>query len=361
MVSLNSKFKLPPFYCPIEPAIHPKVDEIEYAVIAWLDKFRIYNTEAERAWIIGTNSTEFCARLAPNAIEEKLLLFAQWVYWGFAFDDAKCDTGKQSTTRLAEFVALAGKVQRVLEAPYAPLSNNDPFVAALQDISQTLRKCATSAQIRRFIDGHHRWLFGVAWEMGYLSQNYIPSINEYLTLRMYTSGTFPTLAWIQIANGKEIPNQEMESAIVTALSEITALIGGLDNDFFSHHKEVHHQQNNINILNVLKYHNHGTLEQAMSDAVAIRDSLMHLFLRLLEQILPQASQELHSYLVCLGHTIRGHIDWSLKVPRYTSLSDSSAPPIPGEAFIAEWTDKPDISTTPLPFPAVSWWWDLLKT
>lgn len=98
----------------------------------------------------------------------------------------------------------------------------------------------------------------------------------------------------------------------------------------------------------------------MSDAVAMRDRLMHLFLRLREQMLPQASQELRSYLICLGNAIRGNIDWQLKVPRYTSLSDYSSPPILGQTFSAECIDKPDISNAPLPFPAISWWWDYLN-
>lgn len=359
MESLKSTFKLHPFYCPIEPALHPKVEQIEQQAIAWLDQFRFYNTQTERAWIIGTNSAEFCARLAPNGIEENLLPFVLWVYWGFAFDDAKCDSSDQSM-QVADFVSLAAFFQRVLEAPFAPLSNNDPFVVALQDISQRLHKCATPAQIRRFIDGHRKWLSGTAWQLANLSRNYVPSINEYFMMRLYTVGASVTSPLIEIANGEEIPSQEIDSPIVTAINEITSLIAALDNDFVSYWKEVHHQQSDSNILNVLMYNNHSTLEQAMSDAVAIRDRLMHLFLSLREQIWPQASQELRNYLNCLGYTIRGNIDWSLKVLRYTSLSDISTLPTPGQAFTAEWTDKPEISTAPLPFPAISWWWDYLQ-
>lgn len=360
MISMNSKIKLPTFYCPIEPAIHPKVDEIEQRSIAWIDKFRLYNTEAERGWIIGSKSAEFSARLAPNAIEENLLLFAQWSYWGVAVDDGKCDS-KQNRMLLAEFVGLAYSIPRILEAPYAPLPNNDPQLAALQNISQRLRKCATPAQIRRLIDGHRNWLMAVACQMGHLSRNYMPSINEYLTIRVNASGAAVTKKFIEIANGKEVPIQEIELPIVTVLTELTALTAALDNDFVSYWKEVHHQQIDINILSLLMYHNHCTLEQAISDAEVIRNSLMQLLLRLREQIWPQASLELRSYLSCLGHTIRGHLDWVLTAPRYTSFSDPSAPPIPAEAFTAKFTDKPDISTAPLPFPAISWWWDYLKT
>lgn len=357
-MSMSPKIKLPTFYCPIEPAIHPKVDEIEQGVIAWIDKFHLYNTEAERGWIIGSKCSEFSARLALNATEESLLLFAQWSYWGVAVDDAKCDS-KQNRMLLAEFVALADSIPRILEAPYASLPNNDPQLAALQDISQRLRKYATPAQLRRVIDGHRNWLMAVACQMGWLSRNYMPSINEYLTIRGNIIAAVVTEKFIEIVNGKEVPIQEMELPIVYVLNELAALTAALDNDFVSYWKEVHHQQIDINILSLLMYHNHCTLEQAISDAGAIRNSLMHLFLRLREQIWPQASLELRSYLSGLGQMIRGHLDWLLISPRYTSFSDPSAAPIPGETFTAEFTDKPYISTAPLPFPAISWWWDYL--
>ncbi|MFI7389647.1 hypothetical protein [Streptomyces tendae] len=58
---------------------------------------------------MATHSTDFFARFAPVPDDDRLLAAALWVYWGFAFDDARCDSGPLSS-RPAQFNALAGQV-----------------------------------------------------------------------------------------------------------------------------------------------------------------------------------------------------------------------------------------------------------
>jgi hypothetical protein len=363
MNSLDSQFNQHPFYCPIEPMIYPKVAEIEQRVIAWLDKFQFYKSEADRASLISVKATDLCARITPNAIEENFLNFVQWTYWVFAFDDvidnAKCETDESSMP--AEFAHLAISILGIWENPHAPLSNNNPFFAALQDISQNLRKYTTPAQIQRLTYAQSHWLLGVAWQRDNRSHNYISNVNDYLRLRMHESGGRPALWFIDVANGMEVPIQEMNSPVIITMTEMCSLIAALDNDFISYRKESYHQEINDNIMVLLMYHNHCTLEQAISDALNIRDRLMHLFLCLRDQILPQASPKLRSYLMCLGNVIRGTFEWSLKTPRYNSFGESIPPPFYAQAFTPEWTEHPDIYTEPLPFSTVSWWWDFLKT
>lgn len=53
-----------------------------------------------------THSADFFARFAPVADDDRLPAAALWVYWGFAFDDARCDSGPLSG-RPAQFKALA--------------------------------------------------------------------------------------------------------------------------------------------------------------------------------------------------------------------------------------------------------------
>jgi len=362
MNSLNSQFNQHPFYCPIEPIIHPKLVEMEQQTINWLDKFQLYKSEAERAKLIGIKAADFCARITPNAIEENFLGFAQWTYWAFAFDDlidnAKCETDESNVP--AEFAHLAISILGIWENPYAPLFSNNPLFTALQDISQNFRKYATPAQIQRLTYAHSHWLLGVAWKRNNGSHNYISSVNDYLRLRVHDCGGRPVVWFIDVANGMEVPIQEMNSPIIITMSEMCALIAALDNDFVSYRKEIYHQQTNT-IMDLLMYHNQYTLEQAISDALNIRDRLMHLFLCLRDQVLPQASPKLSSYLICLGNLIRGNFEWSLKTLRYNNFGESSPPPFYTQAFTPEWTENPNIYTVPLPFSAVSWWWGFLKT
>ena len=69
-------------YCPIEPAIHPEVDTIERAALAWVDTIGLVHDERERARVAATNSAEFFSRFAPFGSADNVRLAAQWVYWG---------------------------------------------------------------------------------------------------------------------------------------------------------------------------------------------------------------------------------------------------------------------------------------
>lgn len=352
-------FELPPFYCPIEPAIHPRVDAIAKRATAWIDRCGLCESDAERGWILATSSAEFYARFAPDGVEDGVLAAALWVYWGFAFDDAHCDNGPLST-RPVEFAALAGGLQRILASPEQPIETDDRFVAALREIALTLGTCATPLQLRRFAEAHRHWLSCVIWQIANRARGHMPDLGEYTAMRLGSCGGPPTLALLEIANAIEVPRREMACHAVRALTAMAWLVAGWDNDLHSYHKEAHQQQSDQNIVNVLMHHHGYSVERAVRAAVAMRDRVMHLFLRVREQTLPGASPPLRSYLMGLGHGIRGNIDWALGVQRYTSTDDLAAPPGPGQPREPGWADKPsDASPEPLPIPAIRWWWQLV--
>jgi hypothetical protein len=354
-----ARLELPPFYCPIESAIHPEVDAIEQRAIDWIDRSGLCETDAERGWVLVTNSAEFYARFAPAGVEDNVLAAALWVYWGFAFDDACCDNGPLST-RPAAFEALASRLQLILDAPEDPIDSSDRFALSLRDIALTLRRHATPQQLRRFSDAHRYWLSCVAWQISNQTRGYMPDLAEYTAMRLGSCGGPPTLALLEIANAMEVPASEMQSSAVRALTAMGWFVAGWDNDLHSYNKEAHQQDSEQNVVNVLVHHHGQSVEQALLSAVGMRDRVMHLFLRLREKTLAHASEPLRSYLISLGHGIRGNIDWALRVPRYTSLGDLSAVPGSARARQPRWTDEPsDTSFEPLPIPVISWWWDQL--
>jgi terpene synthase-like protein len=119
-------------------------------------------------------------------------------------------------------------------------------------------------------------------------------------------------------DGYELPERDCQDPAVRALTEMTCVIGGIDNDLQSWSKERRLQQSGQNIIVVLAHHYGSTPESALPTAVALRNQIMDLFLRLTEQTAVRASEELHRYLDDLGHTIRGNLDWGRAVPRYTA-------------------------------------------
>jgi hypothetical protein len=336
----------PPFFCPVPAAVHPAAGEIEAAAVEWLDEVRLYRTDRERARLLATNSAEFYARFAPHGIPDHIRTAAVWVYWGFAFDDARCDSGPYSANPPA-FLALAGQVQRALELTARPA---EPYAAALHDIASRMRAQVTATVFRRFVDAHRHWLYCVAWQIGNRAADRMPTVPEYLTMRIGSAGGPPTIALLEIANGIEVPAREMDSPAVRALTEMTHLIASLDNDLHSFRKELAENETAQNIISVLCWHDGLGTAAAVDAATSLRDRVMVRFLALRDQVRTGASDELRTYLDGLGHGIRGNIDWADSVPRYFE----------GGPLRIEIRDEPyDTNPDPLPYPAVSWWWDRL--
>nr|6TJZ_A Chain A, SVS_variant_AS3 [Streptomyces sp. CWA1]6TJZ_B Chain B, SVS_variant_AS3 [Streptomyces sp. CWA1] len=355
MAMTVTEVDLPPIYCPLESAIHPRVHEVEKRAVEWIRRSGMCASEEERAWVIATHSADFFARFAPTAADEdRLLATSLWVYWGFAFDDHRCDNGPLST-RPAQFNALAGRVQRALEAPSAE-DNGDRFVPALQDIARRFRSFGTPTQVRRFVHAHRAYLSGVAWQIGNQARGHMPGLDDYLAMRLLSAGGEPTFAMLEIATGAEVPDREMHRPAVRALTEMAIMVAALDNDRHSLRKELSRGHTDQNIYSVLMHHRGMSLQEAVEEATKLRDRILLRFLELHDRVRPGAGAELSTYLQGLRHGIRGNAEWGLRVPRYLSLGRV---PDPMEDAPLTWAESPsDSSPSPLPgAPSIAWWWD----
>ncbi|GGY09866.1 terpene synthase family protein [Streptomyces minutiscleroticus] len=349
----TTSLTIPPFYCPIEPAVHPAVDEVARRATEWIDRFGFCPSETARAWTLGSASAEFYGRFAPDAHLEPLVLAACWTYWAFTFDDVHCDEG-ELRDKPAEFAAYAGHVQRALETP-GPQHYDDPFTAAIHDLGESFRACASPTQVRRFIAAHRAWLTGAHWQIANRARCHMPDLDEYVTMRIHASGGEPVYAMLEIANQAEIPAAELDSPAVCALTEMAILVAALDNDWHSLAKETAAlDQTEQNVPHLLMHHHNRTAAEAATQTAALRDRILCRFLTLRERLRPHAGPALQRYLTDLGHGIRGNIDWALHVHRYLTASQGE---IPNSAPAAVWSDHPsDSSRTPPPLPSISWWW-----
>ncbi|MGR4853995.1 terpene synthase family protein [Streptomyces sp. LARHCF252] len=349
----------PPFYCPIESAIHPEAEETERRALAWIDRSGLCRTETERARYAGTRSAHFYARFAPHADPDRLWVAACWVYWGFAFDDARCDEGPLAADPAA-FATMAFSVQRALEVP-GRLHCADPYAAAVHEIGELFRAAAGPVQNRRFQHAHRAWLTGVQWQIGNRATSRMPDLDDYLSMRLHAAGGGPTYAMLEIANGFDVPDREMDSPAVRALTEMAMMVASLDNDHHSHIRETSRRQTEQNIVNVLMTHHRYSPRRAVDEAVALRDAVLDRFLSLRDRVIPRASSPLRHYLTDLGHGIRGNIEWGLRVPRYLSpdgVAPAQAARIPAQTANGRWTDTPRTSRLdPRRLPSIAWWWN----
>lgn len=351
---------LPPVLCPVAATIHPNVAAIEARAISWIDRTGLYSTSTERAWMIGSNSAEWCARLMPDAVEERLQILAEWTYWGFFFDDKRCDSEPYCSQpgRLAE---LAGSLVRSLEGPPRQIPDSaDPFIVALQDLHGRFTALGSALQLRRWIDGHRHWLASVVWQNSYNERGIVAPLDEYVAFRGPATAGPVIVGLADFAGGYELPEDTCQDPAVRALTEMTCLIGGIDNDLQSWSKERQLQQSGQNVIAVLARHHGCSIEEALTRAVILRNQIMQLFLRLSGQAAQGAREESRRYLTGLGHVIRGNLDWGRGVPRYTAQPGPDAGPLHARErdqplrYTAGTTEIPDLSAV----PSIAWWWSI---
>ncbi|BCL26683.1 hypothetical protein GCM10017557_15420 [Streptomyces aurantiacus] len=349
-----SEVELPPVFCPLESAVHPHVRQIEKRAVEWIGASGMCASEREKAWVVATHSADFYARFTPAAEDDDRLLAATlWVYWGFGFDDVRCDSGPLSG-RPAQFNALAGQVQRACETGLAEPA--DRYARALQDVMRRFRSFAPPTQVTRFVHAHRAWLSGVAWQIGNQAAGRMPALDEFLALRLLSAGGHPTFALLELATGAEVPDREMNRPAVLALTEMAIMVASLDNDRYSLHKELIRGHTDQNIYTVLMAGRSLSLQQAVDEANKLRDRILRRFLELHDVVRPTAGADLSVYLQGLRHGIRGNNEWGQRVPRYLSLGHW---PDEWEDLSPAWAEEPsDLRPGPVEgAPSIAWWWD----
>ena len=344
----HSALEMPIFFCPIESAIHPDVELIETRAHDWLLTRNYFGNLDNRERVIGSRSAEFYARMTPHAQVDRLQIAAEWTYWGFAFDDAYCDTFPWNV-RPAEFAALAGRMVRMLEAPGMPPLAPDPYALALAELRDRFAAIGTPVQHRRWVLAQRAWLSGVTWQIGNQSRAVMPILDDYLAMRINSAAGEPVTSMIELANGPQIPADELEDPPVRACTEMSRMLASLDNDLHSYAKDIHRNEANQNVVSVIAAERHCSPQDAMVAAMAIRDRIMCRFLRLRDLITHRQSSITRHYLEDLGHVVRGNLDWGLNTPRYQVDGRAIAPP--------QWTDQPFDDSDEPPVPSISWWWD----
>lgn len=348
---------VPPFFCPVEPAMHPDVDVVHQRSGRWAQHIGLANGPAELERWYASTSAEFYGGMVPEAVTEHYQVAANWVYWGFSFDDAHCDEGA-SQTDTGSFIPIAGRLLRILDTGDEELCRGDPHLLGLCDLMRSYRQLATATQTERWITAHRRWLFGVVQQAALRAGGGTRRIDDYFAVRLHDCGGPPTQAMFEFANAAEVPGGELHSPPVRALTELFWMVAALDNDRVSRHKEQLGQRDGHNLVDAVRAAR-GIGEQEAADiAIAYRDRMMLLFLRLREQVRWRASEPLRMYLDSLLRGVRANIDWSLRTPRYAVLyAADRTTPAARLRLHGSVVDTPAAEEgEPLPFPSIAWWW-----
>jgi selina-4(15),7(11)-diene synthase len=345
--SVNSMAPVPTFYCPVDPAgVHPDAAEIDRTAVQWLHDMKLGASEAHRKRLAHANFGLLSALSTPRGLRDRVQWAADFLYWGFALDDAR-DEPKEPE-RVEKVIAHVNKLHRILEAPGSRLLDDDPLAAGERLLQNRLEQFASPTQIRRYQEGMRAYYFAVLWEVTSRSGSTAPDLDTYSAMRMKSAGHPPMTAMLEIINGYELGDQEIDQPLVRALTEINWLLVAWDNDLYSYRKEAKQFSTGNNLVEIIAQTHDLPIPKAIEEALGLRDRIMCLFMRLRERALEDASPSLCQYIGDLGVWIRANIEWGTSSKRY-----AMSPEAPHTA----WTDMPhDVDESPIPLSSIAWWW-----
>ncbi|WP_431984117.1 selina-4(15),7(11)-diene synthase [Streptomyces qinglanensis] len=342
---MQQDLPIPPLYAPTPPTIHPRHAAIDQRTADWAHAFRIGSPQL-RDQLVAQSIGTFAARILPEGREEVAQLLADFVLWLFGVDDGLCEEGalgKQPGQLSGELSWLL----RIAQSPETPARTDDPLALGLRDLRRRVDAYGSPAQAARWVDTLREYVLSVVWEADHRARRIVPGLDDYTLMRLYSGATTVGLPLLEMGYDYELRSSERDHRAVRAATEMASMIIAWDNDLLSHAKE---RASGLYYLNVVRVLEHSGLcpPEAVAEAVRQRDAVMLLFLRLREQLMPQASPQLRQYLLSLGHYIRAAQDWEVASLRYPN-----GPPV-------HLTDTPPQSdAASLEIAPIRWWWDLL--
>ncbi|MFJ6651119.1 selina-4(15),7(11)-diene synthase [Streptomyces sp. NPDC091290] len=348
---MPSELIVPPLFSPIPPAIHPRHACIDAGTTAWAEHFEIGSPEL-RGRLVRHDIGTFSARILPDGREEVILLLSDFVLWLFGVDDGYCEEGELGHLP-GELAGVLHRLTRVAQTPHTLMLDDDTLAAGLRDLRARVDRYGTPDQAARWVDALREYFFSVVWEAGHRREGSVPGLNDYTLMRLYDGATSVVLPMLEMGHGYELQAYERTSPAVRAAAEMASFIITWDNDILSDHKERHAAGYHLNVLRVLESEHGLTADEALDLAIAQRDRVMCLFMRLYKHLTRVGSPQLRQYVASLTHFIRAAQDWGISSVRYTTPENPASIP-------TGFTDTPtDDSPEPLQIPAISWWWEVL--
>ncbi|MEU7022969.1 terpene synthase family protein [Streptomyces sp. NPDC046203] len=361
---MTIRFEIPPLYCPLPPP-HPHPDEtlLEKRGLDQLDAWGLFADPLDRVRAAATRSHELMARMTPDAPADRVQLGVDWSYLAFSFDDRRTDSGPASTDTAELCLWFAGLDYAGATLDTAPLPD-DVFYPAVADISARIQAATTPALWHRWITSTRAMASAALWEAAHRITGRPADFATFLTVRPDLGMGLGALVCAEIAAGLRVPEEERHDPLVRAVVQAAGLLITLDNDLYSFPKEDRAARlagrdplAEPTPVPILMREHGSTVAEAALRLTQIRDRILDRALRLAERgALRPYSDDTHALIGIALRVVSDHLDWATRATRYTD-PDGTDP----DTIDLRWnglTHTPPADDRPLPYPAVSWWWDI---
>jgi hypothetical protein len=312
--------------------LHPAVRSIGENTDAWARRGGLITGEADTSPLGRAQFAWMAARMFPDADEDRVTLFTQWLLWLFAFDDARDEgpLGGSATAVDAMYTHLLRALRRGRGRPGA-----GPLEVALPELWRATSPMMSRSWRCRFLNHLDEHRTACAEEAVNRRTGHIPSPERYPALRRRTSGTF-MLDLAEPVLGVELPPALIRSPAWQSLLEGTADLIAWCNDVASYTREAS-QGATHNYLTVFAHAFCLTPNQTSTwvvDRIAERAPEVEAAARQLPGTFarlgldPAAESRISEIAEVLLAAPRAHLEWLLESGRYRTPADSSCARIP---------------------------------
>jgi hypothetical protein len=207
--------------------------------------------------------------LYPQADLARLIIIGKLMYLLFYVDDVYGDlpTSQGLQAVNPEVVALIETCCFTFTTDHKP-NQSHKLVEAFWDVRREMENYAPPSWMKYFsqrladhlLCSANPALFG--WDVS------AQSLQSYVYVRELISGMYPTIDFIEFANGLFLPQAIRQQPLIGRLQLNCARIACLTNDLFSYHKEVIEQGLVMNLLQVIQTLSGCDFEETFAQAIA---------------------------------------------------------------------------------------------
>jgi len=330
MFSTKNHLDFPFLNYPFPSEKHPSAELVDTQMIEWLSLHKLLENEKLAFAVHHGRFGEFAAREYPNATADGLQLITYVFGWLFVIDDIIADCGflgKQP----AELCRVKLWLREIMDAPRTfdrktfdfSIYPSDQIALlntlgdATADLWERLENFCSATQYMRCAEAASYYFLGLIWEAGWHQANKLPTPNEYLSGRKFTTATPLGLALQDVAMQSEVPSEEYQSKEIRKLIAITTSLTAYCNDIFSFPKERDEPHTlSLNYPATLIFHKGLDAQDAINFTADSHNKLMAEFLHLEQTCSQHASLQCLHFLNAMRSELRGHYDWALNSPRY---------------------------------------------
>jgi hypothetical protein len=303
--------------------VHPAVWSMDESTDAWGRRMSLIVGDPDSSALGRARLGRLAARIFPRVPRDRAELFARWLIWLFAFDDARDERplGGSATAVDSRFTDLLKTLRRGHARPEA-----DALELALAELWRETARGMSPAWRRRFLGHLEEQRAACTEEAMHRRTGHVPGPADYPALRRRTSGLF-LLDLVEPVAGYELPEGVVRSPAWHALVQATADLVAWSNDVASYRQEAAAGTAGHNYLTVFAQAYGLGPEQTVTwvvnriaerapDAAAAARRLSAELTRL--ELAPEPAAQVTAVAEVLLTAPRAHLEWLQETGRYSA-------------------------------------------